>query len=75
MATAVIELATRLLNACLGAGLGYVICFRYRAWDLLGLGIDMGSLAWTVAGALVGLIWGNTLWRSVDKYLDRRTGR
>jgi hypothetical protein len=51
MADVLIELATRALNAVVGAAAGYVLCFHWRAWTLFGLGTEMSLLVSTVAGA------------------------
>jgi hypothetical protein len=71
-----IEIAVRLLNSALGAILGWAVLGgmlsggRFPRPRLFGLDLATRLLIGTVAGAIIGLIWGKATWRYIDKKID-----
>jgi hypothetical protein len=77
MADRLIEIAIRVFNGALGASIGLFFVGRrgYRLMRSLGIDPEYGALAITLAGGVVGLVWGKQIWSWIDRRFHGGWGR
>jgi hypothetical protein len=72
------DLSIRVLNAGIGGFLGFAMLLNRRSrWIARDLGLEYDDLLLltTVAGAVIGFVWGAKLWSLLDRKLDKGWSR